>query len=118
MTTPTISAVEAEILTLQPTEHRLLVRMRAPESKTKGGIIVPATAQANDKKVCAEGTIIAAGPGYRSTREPGRFYPMDARIVPGAQIVFALYKGQDLRHPDYRMLDADDVLAIIPQANQ
>ena len=44
MTTPTISAVEAEILTLQPTEHRLLVRMRAPESKTKGGIIVPATA--------------------------------------------------------------------------
>jgi chaperonin GroES len=116
MTTPTISAVEAEILTLQPTEHRLLVRMRAPESKTKGGIIVPATALANDKKVCAEGTIIAAGPGYRSTREPGRFYPMDARIVPGAQIVFALYKGQDLRHPDYRMLDADDVLAIIPQS--
>ena len=41
---------------------------------------------------------------------------MDARIVPGAQIVFALYKGQDLRHPDYRMLDADDVLAIIPQS--
>lgn len=111
-----MDANEREILTFQPTEHRLVVKLRTPPEATRGGIIVPQSARDNDKKVCAEGTIIAVGPGYRSKDKRGEFDPMDARIVPGAQIVFALYKGQDLRHKDYRMLDADDVLAIIPQS--
>jgi chaperonin GroES len=48
----------------RPLHDRVLLRRITPEEKTKGGIIIPDTAQ--EKPV--EGKVVSAGPGARNER--------------------------------------------------
>src|SRR5262249_62262645 len=57
----------------RPLHDRLVVRRVEEDTKTKGGIIIPDTAQ--EKPM--QGEVIAAGPGARD--ESGRIVPLDVK---------------------------------------
>ena len=64
----------------RPLHDRVVVRRIGAEEKTKGGIIIPDTAQEKPQ----EGEVIAVGPGGRD--ESGKLIPID--VKPGSRVLF------------------------------
>lgn len=54
----------ATVRVLEPYSDRIIVRANNPEKKSKGGIIIPDTAQ----EVAREGTVIFSGPSCERTK--------------------------------------------------
>ena len=71
----------------KPLQDRVLIRRLDQEEKTKGGIIIPDTAQ--EKPM--EGEVIAAGPGARG--EDGTLHPLDVKV--GDRVLFGKYAGTE-----------------------
>ena len=74
-------------------------RGRAPhhaEEKTKGGIIIPDTAQEKPQ----EGEVIAVGPGGRD--EAGKLIPIDVKT--GDRVLFGKWSGTEVK------LDGEELL--------
>ena len=69
----------------RPLHDRVLLRRVDQEEKTRGGIIIPDTAQ--EKPM--EGEIIAVGEGARN--EDGKLFPLDVR--PGDRVLFGKWSG-------------------------
>ena len=67
-----------------------------PSEKTKGGIIIPDTAQEKP----SEGEIIAVGPGGRD--EAGKLIPIDLKA--GDRVLFGKWSGTEVK------LDGEDLL--------
>ena len=80
----------------RPLHDRVVVRRIDAEEKTKGGIIIPDTAQ--EKPM--EGEIVAVGPGARN--ETGKVVPLD--VKPGDRILFGKWSGSEIK------LDGEDLL--------
>src|ERR1700684_1008632 len=80
----------------KPLQDRVLIRPRDQEEKTKGGIIIPDTAQ--EKPM--EGEIIAAGPGARG--ENGKLHPLE--LKPGDRVLFGKWSGTEVK------LDGEDLM--------
>ena len=80
----------------RPLHDRVVVRRIEAEEKTKGGIIIPDTAQ--EKPM--EGEIVAVGPGARD--ETGKVVPLD--VKPGDRILFGKWSGSEIK------LDGEDLL--------
>jgi chaperonin GroES len=80
----------------RPLHDRVVVRRIAAEEKTKGGIIIPDTAQEKPQ----EGEVIAVGPGGRD--ENGKLIPIDVKA--GNRVLFGKWSGTEVK------LDGEELL--------
>ena len=69
----------------KPLHDRVVIRRLEGEEKTKGGIIIPDTAQEKPQ----EGEVVAVGPGARD--EAGKLIPID--LKPGDRVLFGQMVG-------------------------
>jgi chaperonin GroES len=94
-------------MNLQPLGDRVIVKAKAPEEKTKGGIILPDTAQ--EKPV--EGEIIAVGEGRIA--DDGKLIKM--QLKKGDKVLYGKYSGTEVRvnDEDLLIMRESDVYAII-----
>lgn len=98
----------ADTIRVRPLGDRVVVKPAEREEKTKGGIVLPATAT---KERPMEGTVLAVGEGQRD--DSGKLIPMN--VKEGDKIVFAKYGGTEfsLDDEDYLILAEKDILGII-----
>lgn len=94
---------------LKPLGNRVVIK-RSSHSVSKGGILLPETAQEKPKT----GEIIAVGPG--KTLENGQLVPMQVKV--GDKVLFSTYAGssvnvQDQSDDEILVMSEDDILAII-----
>jgi chaperonin GroES len=80
----------------RPLHDRVVVRRVNAEEKTKGGIIIPDSAQEKP----SQGEIIAVGPGGRD--EAGKLTPIDLKT--GDRVLFGKWSGTEVK------LDGEDLL--------
>ena len=80
----------------RPLHDRVVVGRIGAEEKTKGGIIIPDTAQEKPQ----EGEVIAVGPGGRD--ESGKLIPID--VKPGSRVLFGKWSGTEVK------LDGEELL--------
>ena len=80
----------------RPLHDRVVVRRVKEEEKTRGGIIIPDTAQEKPQ----EGEVIAVGPGARD--EDGERIPLDVKT--GDRILFGKLSGTEVK------IDGEDLL--------
>lgn len=92
---------------VKPLFDKVLVSRIEPELKTKGGIIIPDTAQ--EKPI--EAKVIAVGQGKIS--EDGKVTPL--AIKEGDRVLIHKYAGTELKvdGEDVLMLREDDILGVI-----
>ncbi|WP_046864090.1 co-chaperone GroES [Microvirga massiliensis] len=93
----------------RPLHDRLLVRRIEPEEKTRGGIIIPDTAQEKPQ----QGEVIAVGPGARD--ETGKIQPLD--VKPGDRVLFGKWSGTEVRvdGEDLLIMKESDIMGILEQ---
>jgi chaperonin GroES len=91
----------------RPLHDRVVVRRIEAEQKTKGGIIIPDTAQEKPQ----EGEIVAVGPGARD--ETGRINPPD--LTPGDRVLFGKWSGTEVRIDggDLLIMKESDIMGVI-----
>ena len=80
----------------RPLHDRLVVRRITALEKTKGGIIIPDSAQEKP----SEGEVIAVGPGGRD--EAGKLIPIDIKV--GDRVLFGKWSGTEVK------LDGEELL--------
>jgi chaperonin GroES len=92
---------------IRPLQDRVLIRRVASEERSKGGIIIPDTAQ--EKPM--EGEVVAAGAGARS--EDGRLQPMDVKA--GDRILFGKWSGNEVmvEGEELVIMKESDIMGII-----
>lgn len=90
---------------LHPLADRIVVRPIKKDEVTRGGIVLPDTAQEKPQ----EGEVIAVGPGRLT--EDGKRLPMD--VAAGDKVLYAKYGGTEIRldDEDLLILRDSDVLA-------
>ncbi|MDO4282894.1 MAG: co-chaperone GroES [Clostridia bacterium] len=91
---------------LKPLGDRVVIKMIEEKETSKGGILLPSTAQ--EKSSVAE--IVAVGPGKCVD---GKVIPLDVKV--GDKVVFSKYAGTEIKYEgvDYSILKQDDILAIV-----
>lgn len=90
---------------IKPLNNRVLVK-RFKAEKTKGGILLPETAQEKPK----EGEVVAVGPGLRD--EEGNLNPMSVKI--GDRILFSAYAGTEVQgQEELLIMSEEDILGIL-----
>jgi chaperonin GroES len=91
----------------RPLHDRVLIKRVESEEKTKGGIIIPDTAQ--EKPM--EGEVVAAGPGARG--EDGKIHPMDVRA--GDRVLFGKWSGTEVKLDGEEMIimKESDIMGVI-----
>ena len=92
----------AKKLNVTPLHDRVIVKADPPETVTKGGIIIPDTAQDKPQR----GTVIAAGPGKKD--EP-------VMVKTGDTVLYGKYAGTEIQidGEDYLIMRESDILAIV-----
>ncbi|MBI1188860.1 MAG: co-chaperone GroES [Alphaproteobacteria bacterium] len=80
----------------RPLHDRVVVRRVKEEEKSRGGIIIPDTAQEKPQ----EGEVIAVGPGGRD--EDGERIDMDVKV--GDRVLFGKWSGTEVK------IDGEDLL--------
>jgi chaperonin GroES len=91
----------------RPLHDRVVVRRITALEKTKGGIIIPDTAQEKP----SEGEVIAVGPGGRD--ENGKLIPID--IKTGDRVLFGKWSGTEvkLNGEDLLIMKESDIMGVI-----
>ena len=79
-----------------PLHDRVVVRRLAEDTRTKGGILIPDTAQERPM----QGEVIAVGPGGRD--EAGKLTPIDVTV--GDVVLFGKWSGTEVK------IDGDELL--------
>ncbi len=94
-------------MNLKPLGDRVIVKPKAPEEVTKGGIILPDTAQ--EKPM--EGEIVAIGNG--KSDDNGKRIAMDLKV--GDKVLYGKYSGTEVKINDeeYLIMRESDVYAVI-----
>ena len=94
-------------MNLKPLHDRVLVERVGQEDKTKGGIIIPDTAQ--EKPM--EGKVIAVGSGARN--ENGQAVALD--VKKGDRILFGKWSGTEVKIDGKELLimKESDIMGII-----
>ena len=94
-------------MSFRPLHDRVLTRRVGQEKKSRGGIIIPDTAQ--EKPM--EGEIVAAGPGARG--EDGSLQPLEVKA--GDRVLFGKWAGTEIKldGEENLILREEDVLAVI-----
>ena len=91
----------------RPLHDRVVVRRVKEDTKTKGGIIIPDTAQ--EKPM--QGEVIAVGPGGRD--ENGKLIPIDVKV--GETILFGKWSGTEVKLDgvEYLIMKESDIMGVI-----
>ena len=94
-------------MNLKPLHDRVLVERVSSEDKTKGGIIIPDTAQ--EKPM--EGKVLAVGNGARN--ENGQVVALD--VKKGDRILFGKWSGTEIKIDGKELLimKESDIMGII-----
>jgi len=94
-------------MNLKPLGDRILIEVLEAEEKTKGGIVLPESAQEKPQ----QGKVVAVGKG--KVKDDGSVIPME--VKEGDVIMFGKYSGTELNLDDrsLMMLKQEDVLGII-----
>ena len=92
---------------LRPLQDRILVQRVGEETTTKGGIIIPDTAQEKP----AEGKVVAVGNGKLG--DDGKRVALE--VKKGDRILFGKYSGTEVKisGEEYLIMREDDVLGLI-----
>ena len=93
----------------RPLHDRVVVKRVKEEEKTKGGIIIPETAQEKPQ----EGEIVAVGPGARD--EDGERIALDVKV--GDRILFGKWSGTEVKidGEDLLFMKESDIMGVIEQ---
>ncbi|MDH7502712.1 MAG: co-chaperone GroES [Verrucomicrobiia bacterium] len=96
-------------LNLKPLGDRVLVEPVEEKEVKKGGIIIPDTA----KEKPQEGVVRALGTG--KTDEDGKKVPFEVKV--GDRVLISKYGGTEVKieGKEYKLLNSDDILAIITE---
>ena len=88
-----------------PLGDRVLVKRLEPQQKTKGGIVLPDSAQEKPK----EAEVMAVGPG--KVNEKGERVPVYVKV--GDKVVFTSYAGTEIKvdGEEYLIMREEDILA-------
>tara|TARA_R110001599_G_scaffold116119_1_gene283353 strand:- start:97 stop:384 length:288 start_codon:yes stop_codon:yes gene_type:complete len=91
----------------RPLHDRVLVERVEQEEKTKGGIIIPDTAQ--EKPM--EGKVLAVGAGQKN--EDGKVTPLN--VKKGDKILFGKWSGSEVKvdGKDLLIMKESDILGIV-----
>ncbi|MBL8703256.1 MAG: co-chaperone GroES [Rhodospirillales bacterium] len=91
----------------KPLHDRVVVRRVESEQKTKGGIIIPDTAQ--EKPM--EGEVVAVGPGARG--EDGKLQPMGVKA--GERVLFGKWSGTEVKldGEELIIMKESDIMGVI-----
>jgi len=94
-------------LNVKPLGDRLLVEPVEEKEVKKGGIIIPDTA----KEKPTEGIVRALGTG--KTDDNGKKVPFEVAV--GDRVLISKYGGTEIKldGKEYKLLNADDILAIV-----
>ena len=93
----------------RPLHDRIVVRRVEEEAKTKGGIIIPDTAQ--EKPM--QGEVIAVGPGARD--ESGKLVPLDIKV--GDRVLFGKWSGTEVKldSVDYLIMKESNIMGVLQE---
>lgn len=88
-----------------PLGDRVLVKRLEPLQKTKGGIVLPDSAQEKPK----EAEVMAVGPG--KVNDKGERVPVYVKV--GDKVVFTSYAGTEIKvdGEEYLIMREEDILA-------
>ena len=91
----------------RPLHDRVLVKRVKEEEKTRGGIIIPDTAQEKPQ----EGEVVAVGPGARD--EDGERIELDVKV--GDRILFGKWSGTEVKVDGEELLimKESDIMGVI-----
>lgn len=91
----------------RPLHDRVVVRRVDEDTKTKGGIIIPDTAQEKP----TQGEIIAVGPGGRD--ETGKLILIDLKA--GDVVLFGKWSGTEVKldGTEYLIMKESDIMGVI-----
>src|SRR5262249_25991784 len=91
----------------RPLHDRVVVRRITAQEKTKGGIIIPDTAQEKPQ----EGEIIAVGPGGRD--DNGKLIPIDVKT--GSRVLLGKWSGTEvkLEVEELLIMKETDIMGVI-----
>lgn len=91
----------------RPLHDRVVVKRLSAEEKTKGGIIIPDTAQEKP----SQGQVVAVGPGGRD--EAGKLTPIDLKV--GDKVLFGKWSGTEIKVDGEELLimKESDILGIL-----
>ena len=91
----------------RPLHDRVVVRRIEADMKTKGGIIIPDTAQEKP----SQGEIVAVGPGGRD--EAGKLIPIDLKV--GDNVLFGKWSGTEVKldGEDFLIMKESDIMGVI-----
>ena len=94
----------------RPLHDRVVVKRVVEDTKTKGGIIIPETAQ--EKPM--QGEIIAVGPGGRD--EAGKLVPLDVKA--GDIVLFGKWSGTEVKidGQDLLIMKESDIMGVLDAA--
>ena len=91
----------------RPLHDRVLVKRIVAEAKTKGGIIIPDSAQEKPQ----EGQVVAVGPGGRD--EAGKLIPIDLKA--GDKVLFGKWSGTEIKLDGQELLimKESDIMGVL-----
>jgi len=91
----------------RPLHDRVVVRRITAQEKTKGGIIIPDTAQEKP----SEGEVIAVGPGGRD--EAGKLIAIE--LKPGNRVLFGKWSGTEVKIDGEELLimKESDIMGVV-----
>jgi chaperonin GroES len=91
----------------RPLHDRVVVKRIDAEAKTKGGIIIPDTAQEKP----SQGEIVAVGPGGRD--ESGKIIPIEVKA--GDRVLFGKWSGTEVRleGEDLLIMKESDIMGVL-----
>ncbi len=94
-------------LKMKPLADRVVVESAIADDVSKGGIILPDTAQEKPQ----QGTIVAVGPGKAS--DSGAIIAMSVKV--GDLVLYGKYSGTDVTidGKEYMIMRESDILAIL-----
>jgi chaperonin GroES len=97
------------VANFRPLHDRVVVKRVKEEEKTRGGIIIPETAQEKPQ----EGEIVAVGPGARD--EDGERIALDVKV--GDRILFGKWSGTEVKidGEDLLIMKESDIMGVIEQ---
>jgi chaperonin GroES len=91
----------------RPLHDRVVVKRVEEDQKTKGGIIIPDSAQ--EKPM--QGEVIAVGPGGRD--ETGKLTPLDVKA--GDIVLFGKWSGTEVKidGTEYLIMKESDIMGVL-----
>jgi chaperonin GroES len=95
-------------MNFRPLSNHLFLEPLEEEKKTKGGIVLPDTAE---KEKPIRGKVLAVGPGKRNDK--GDVQPMSVKV--GDVVLFKKYGPDEIEMEGKKYLvgDEDDILAVV-----